>query len=79
MIAEYNHWYKCQEGQMPEDFSNIKENEMVIVTETKYYNKGTRISVDYRYKDTQEDRTWYYDRNGYYLVWMLPEPYKEEK
>lgn len=23
MIAASNHWYKCQEGQMPEDFENV--------------------------------------------------------
>lgn len=83
MIAEYNHWYKCQEGQMPEDFENIPTFCDGDVTEnvTVWYELDSHIGSAHRRYIYSEEENWHWEWNTYrddsILAWMLPESYKE--
>lgn len=74
MNAEYNHQYKCQEGQMPEDFENVKG--LSVVT----YFPRNEIDVDFRVGHEwnsiiSSDYPHMVERP---IAWMLPEPCKYE-
>lgn len=68
MIAEYNKWYRCKEGQMPEDFENIYKHfdkdhtnihytERVEVYTPELFDKN--IYPDCRYKDySNKNNVW---------------------
>lgn len=74
MKAEYNKWYKCQKGTMPEDFENVES--LGVVT----YFGGNEIDTDVRVGHEWNsviisDYPHLVERP---IAWMLPEPYKED-
>lgn len=80
MIAIHNHWYKCQEGQMPEDFENClvpneRWTENVIVA---YEDNG--LDVADRMRSNSGNWRWMHsnDKDTIFLAWMLPSPYVEQ-
>lgn len=82
MIAKYNTWYKCQQGQMPENFENVIdpknrfESKYVVLCFDDVPHKF--IETDYRRKN-QELRWGWRNAHNYRgcAAWMIPEPYKE--
>lgn len=73
MKAEHNHWYKCQEGQMPEDFGIEFGTDVLIWINGKYF-------VGHRYINVGEGGLpMWYRYSGYRVsAWMLPSPYVEQ-
>lgn len=79
MKAEYNHWYKCQEGQMPEDLITLDENgretrNVLIARKNEFAELGYHLFLDFRIKGREK---WRWANVTEVLAWMLPEPYKE--
>jgi len=76
MKAEFNKWYKCQEGQMPEDFENVRDDEDSTV-QVVLLDPGRCFDADFR--TVNEKGIWEWDcyKDGNKKAWMLPEPYKE--
>lgn len=84
MKAEYDHWYKCQEGQMPEDFENTKMNgssfRKLVVVQTPYTDEDDGLDAQHR-EEWEEFGASGYQWQDYedkeVIAWKLPKPYKE--
>lgn len=67
MKAEYNKWYKCEEGTMPEDFGTTY---MALVV--RFNDKDKSLGLTQRVKWLKNYK---WVKSGLILTWMLPEPY----
>lgn len=79
MNAEYNKWYKCQEGTMPEDLVGINANghetpNVLTARKNEFATCGYHLHIDFRIKGNIR---WRWVNGAEVLAWMLPEPYKE--
>lgn len=80
MIAEYDKWYECVDGQMPEDFENCIDTDEPRYTYTVLLSFGdvhpTLMETDFRMKRGNG----YVWRNAHnytgVIAWKLPRPYR---
>lgn len=85
MIAEYNKWYKCEKGTMPEDFDNLREpyvpeRETITLVVSVHYANTSFIDSGFRRKENEGIYHWRglsCSKGCSIEAWMLPKPYKE--
>lgn len=71
MKAEYNKWYKCEEGQMPEDFENVLDNPVITWEDTSTFISP--MGFDRRVCDDIDGWRWETNQNP--EAWLIIKPY----
>lgn len=87
MKVEYDHWYKCRKGQMPEDFEGTEKEDgksyvVVVLHLVPFYEKGRRgfkTVRRYYHPEVRDLRNHKWQSGGIYVSWLMSRPNEVEE